>query len=280
MLKSVLALLIGIDLLVWGNIVLSSAIKSPEFYFLPVGQGDSSLANLPGGVQLLIDGGPVNGKAQENLEKVLGLKDRYIDLVMISHPQLDHFGGLIEVLKNYEVGAVLMDGQVSEGAAWQELEKVIREKKIPRIVLSAGDKIKYKNSIIDILNPKKGEWAKDVNDLSLVGILEASGVKFLFGGDMSAEKERQLAGLYDLDIDILKVSHHGSKYSSALEFLKEASPAVSIIGVGKNSYGHPTKEALGRLRDFSLKSYRTDLDGLVKIILENKKLKVYTEASS
>lgn len=270
----------AIDLLVWSFILFPAEAKNSELYFLPVGQGDSSLVNLAGGAQLLIDGGPINGKAQANLEKILGINDRYVDLVMISHPQLDHYGGLIEVLKNYEVGAVLTDGQTAESAAWQELEKVIRDKKIPQITLSTGDKIKYGDSVLDILSPQKGEWAKDVNDLSLVGILEVNGIKFLFGGDMSADKEKQLADLYDVNADILKVSHHGSKYSSNSDFLKEVSPAVSVIEVGKNSYGHPTKEALGRLANFSSQSYRTDLNGLVKIILENGKLKVYTETSS
>ncbi|MDP3999162.1 MAG: MBL fold metallo-hydrolase [bacterium] len=276
----ILGCAVAIDLLVWSFILFPAEAKNSELYFLPVGQGDSSLVNLAGGAQLLIDGGPINGKAQANLEKILGINDRYVDLVMISHPQLDHYGGLIEVLKNYEVGAVLTDGQTAESAAWQELEKVIRDKKIPQITLSTGDKIKYGDSVLDILSPQKGEWAKDVNDLSLVGILEVNGIKFLFGGDMSADKEKQLADLYDVNADILKVSHHGSKYSSNSDFLKEVSPAVSVIEVGKNSYGHPTKEALGRLANFSSQSYRTDLNGLVKIILENGKLKVYTETSS
>lgn len=277
MFKSVLALLIGIDVLVWGSIFAPKKAVNPELYFLPVGQGDSSLVNLPGGAQLLIDGGPVNGKAQENLEKILGLKDRCIDLVMVSHPQLDHYGGLIEVLKNYEIGAVLTDGQTSENATWQELEKVIEKKGIRKIALYSGDKIKYGDAVVSILSPKKGEWAKDLNDLSLVGVLETGGAKFLFGGDMSAEKEKQLANLYDVNIDILKVSHHGSKYSSNAEFLKEATPKVSIIGVGKNSYGHPTKEALGRLANIGSQIYRTDENGIVKLVLDRNKIKIYNQ---
>ena len=204
------------------------------------------------------------------------IKDRYIDLVMISHPQLDHFGGLIEILKNYKVGAVLTSNQTSEQAAWQELENVIKESGVRRIILAAGDKIKYQDSQMDILSPKDSDWAKDINDLSLATILTSGNFKAFFGGDISSEKEKQLADLYDLDVDVLKVSHHGSKFSSGSAFLKEASPAVAVVETGKNSYGHPTKEALQRLADFNSQIYRTDKNGLIKLVVEDSRLKMYT----
>ena len=174
-LSIVISCIVALDVLVWFFILYPAEAQNPELYFLPVGQGDSSLVNLPGpsagsgqAVQMLIDGGPVNGKARENLEKILPINDRYLDLVMISHPQLDHYGGLIEVLKNYEVGAVLFDGQRADGPNWAELEKAAREKKIPMVALYSGDAIKYRDSVFKILNPKPGEWAEDINDLSLV----------------------------------------------------------------------------------------------------------------
>ena len=151
------------------------------------------------------------------------------------------------------------------------------------VALYSGDAIKYRDSVFKILNPKPGEWAKDINDLSLVvlgrvysNVLKNIGIDVLFTGDISAEKEKELARLYDLNADILKVSHHGSKYSSDSDFLKKVSPAVSVIEVGKNSYGHPTKEALGRLANFSRQVYRTDENGLVKLVVDNDKIKVYT----
>ena len=252
-------------------------------YFLNVGQGDAIYIRTPDEQDILIDGGPVNGKARENLEKILPANDRYLDLVMISHPQLDHYGGLIEVLKNYEIGAVLFNGQRADGPNWAELEKAAREKKILMVALYSGDAIKYRDSVFKILNPKPGEWAEDINDLSLVvlgriysNVLKNIGIDILFTGDISAEKEKELARLYDLNADILKVSHHGSKYSSDSDFLKEVNPAVSIVEVGKNSYGHPTKDALGRLANFSSQVYRTDENGLVKLVVDNDKIKVYT----
>lgn len=282
-LKVALGTLVAIDLLVWYLILFPVEAKNLELYFLDVGQGDSSLVILAGGPKVLIDGGPINGKAQKNLETIFPINDRYIDLVMISHPQLDHYGGLIEVLKNYEVGAVLTSNQTSQNAAWQELERVIKEKKINRIVLAAGDKIKYQNSQFEILSPRQSDWAPDINDFSLVALLEHPyklenvGVSVLFTGDISSEKEKELADKYDVDVDVLKVSHHGSRFSSNSEFLKEASPLVSVIGVGKNSYGHPTREALSRLAHFSSQIYRTDRNGLIKVMIDSGKMKIYAK---
>lgn len=281
-LKLVLTVLVGLDVLVWVLILFSARSQNLELYFLDVRQGDASLVRLPGGVKMVIDGGPPNGNLQTNLERILSLSDRYLDLVMISHPQLDHFGGLIEVLKNYKIGAVLTSNQISKQAAWQELERVIKEKEIRRIILSAGDRIRYQDSVFNILSPRPTDFAKDVNDLSLVALLQhysnnlkIVGVSAIFTGDISAKKEKQLADLYDLDVDVLKVSHHGSKFSSDSAFLKEVSPVVSVVEVGKNSYGHPTKEALGRLANFSSQIYRTDRDGLVKLMVDDGKLKIY-----
>lgn len=274
--KIIVSVLIGVDLLIWALILFPVEIDKLQLYFFDIGQGDGAMIILPGGEKMIIDGGRPNGQLQANLENVLPTSDRYIDVVMISHPQLDHFGGLIDVLKNYNVGAVLTSDQVSEQAAWQELERVMKEKKIRRIVLSAGDKIRYQDSQFDILSPGVSEFAKDINDVSLVTILRSGGIKAFFGGDISAAKEKELAGKYDVDIDVLKVSHHGSKYSSDSVFLKEASPLVSVIGVGKNSYGHPTPQALSRLANIGSQVYRTDENGLIKLSVDGGKIQMYT----
>src|SRR3989344_9647457 len=104
-LKIIFGALIIVDAIIWILIFYPRQASGLELYFLEVGQGDGSLAICPGGVKILIDGGPINGLAQKNLENILSINDRYIDLIAVSHPQLDHFGGLIEIIKNYRVGA-------------------------------------------------------------------------------------------------------------------------------------------------------------------------------
>ena len=275
-LEIAIGVFIAIDVLIWGFILFGGGNSFQEIYFLNVGQGDSSLVILPGNVKILIDGGPANGLAQSNLEKILSFRDRYIDLIVVSHPQVDHFGGLIEIAKNYKIGAVITNGEESDSASWLEFRRILDGNKIPVIGLSAGDKIKYKDYSADILWPNKIGLG-GVNEQALTMILSGDGVGSFFGGDLDMTTEKELAVKYDVDVDILKVSHHGSKFSSDAEFLKEASPSFSIIEVGKNSYGHPTKEALKRLSDAGSKIFRTDLDGFIKIIIDNKNIKVFTE---
>ncbi len=277
-LKMATGTLILIDALVWIFILfpVDLAVGGLGLYFLDVGQGDSSLAVLPGGVKILIDGGPINGLLQKNLENILPINDRYIDLIIISHPQIDHFGGLIEVARNYKIGAVITGDLESENANWREFKNILKENNILRIILAGGDKIKYQDSQIDILLPSKKFIAKDVNDQSLAMLLNSGGIKAFFAGDLGGEMESRLAKFFDIDVDILKVSHHGSKFSSDSEFLKEASPLISVIEVGKNSYGHPTKEVLEKLEQIGSQIFRTDLNGLIKIIAENGKLKVFS----
>jgi competence protein ComEC len=269
---------IALDLIAWFLIFFPASLTGAELYFLKVGQGDSSLAVLPGkdgnGIKYLIDGGPLNGGLGENLGKIFKAGDRYIDLVFISHPQIDHFGGLLDILKNYKVGAVLYNGESSDDVNWRELNKIIDEKNIVKIALGAGDGIVYASSTVSVLNSFGS--AIGSNDSGLALFLKSEGLSALYAADLSAEAERAIVKNGNIGADVLKVSHHGSKYSSDPIFLKEVDPKISVIEVGKNSYGHPSKEALNRLADIGSQVFRTDLQGIIKIILEDGKIKVFS----
>ncbi len=267
--------------MIWSFVYAAEAPKNPELDFLSVGQGDSSLVMLPGfgggRIKVLIDGGPSNLLVQKNLEKILPAVDRYIDLAVISHPQLDHFGGLIELFKNYKIGAVLTSGLEGNQLAWRELKRIIKEKNIREIIVENGDRIRYKDFVFNVLLSEQPAREKEINDAGIVLLFSGRNMKAFFVADIGVKKEKELARLYNIDVDVLKVSHHGSKYSSASEFLKEATPAIAVIGVGKNSYGHPTKEAVARLASVGSQIFRTDTDGLVRVVADNGKLEVFTE---
>ena len=276
--KFVVILIFGLivfDIFIWRSIIFAGPNKNLEAYFLNVGQGDSELVILPGNVKVLIDGGP-NNKVLENLSKIFSATDRYIDLVILSHPQADHFNGLIDVFKNYQVGAFIYNGQSGTANSWQELVKAVKNSKTPAIVLAQGDKIHYQNNHLNFIYPDKIALKnKDLNDAALVGRLQNDDLTFLFTADIESKIEKILIQKYDLKTDVLKVSHHGSKYSSSNQFLKEARPKLSIIEVGKNSYGHPTKEVLNRLASVDSKIFRTDKDGMIKITADDGKLLVF-----
>ncbi|MBI5401480.1 MBL fold metallo-hydrolase [Candidatus Wolfebacteria bacterium] len=270
--------LIIFDGLVWHEIIFNAPNKNPEVYFLNVGQGDSEMVMLSNNVKILIDGGPANNKILENLSQILPRFDRRIDLVVMSHPQLDHFGGLIELFKRYDIGAFIWSGIENNTASFKELQKVIKENNIPEIILAEGDKIKYRGYDLEIIYPPKNlSGVKDLNDVALVLKFTSKNGTALFTADIGKNVENYLVKNFDLKSDILKVAHHGSKFSSTAEFLNEVLPKVSIIEVGKNSYGHPTKDVLARLADFGSKIFRTDKDGIIKLTLDNGQIKIFSQ---
>lgn len=275
----VLALLVSLDIFVWRTIILSKSSDNLEIYFFDVGQGDSELVVLPGGVQVLIDGGKGNQAVQE-LTSVLPFFDRYLDLVVLSHPETDHFLGLVDVLKNYQVGTFIYNGRQGVADSWPVLIESLKDKKIPAVTLAVGDRICYRESCFNVLSPTADFLkSKKTNDSCLVLDLSAAGTRALFAGDIGEKVENFLIRNYDLKVDILKVGHHGSKYSSSQNFLAKTSPQIAGIEVGKNSYGHPTPETLARLASVGAQIYRTDNNGTVKIVVakDSSEIQIFKE---
>ena len=257
-----------------------------EVDFFDVGQGDAIFIQTPEGRQILIDGGP-NSAILEKLGGSLPFWDRTIDLIILTHPENDHLTGLIEVLKNYEVGNILWTGIVRDTENYKEWERLIakeqgKEEKANIFIAKAGQKIylsgKNLNQYIEILYPfenLEGKSFKDSNDTSIVNKLIFGENSFLFSGDIykSAEKEILEKGRIDVDSDVLKISHHGSKTSSAEEFIAKVSPEVAVISAGKdNQYGHPSPETLEALEKYGITVLRTDAEGDIKIISNGKDL--------
>ncbi|HDH31714.1 MAG TPA: MBL fold metallo-hydrolase [Candidatus Wolfebacteria bacterium] len=269
--------LILFDVFVWKQVVFDSPNENLEVYFLEVGQGDSELVFLPGGVKILIDGGP-NSKILDELSSILRPTDRYIDLAVLSHPELDHFGGLIDVLKRYQIGAFIFNGRRGTAPAFHDLEKIIKENNIAAVVLGEGDGIKYIENQFSILSPSEEFLSSyELNDTTLVMKFENESVKILFTGDIDKKIEYYLIEKYDLNVDILKVAHHGSRFSSSEGFIKETSPKVSVIEVGKNSYGHPTKYVLNKLASIGSQIFRTDKNGTVKLVIDAENISIFNK---
>ena len=274
--------LAGFNLFIWYE-AIAGGIAELNLYFLKVGQGDSELAQLPGGVQVLIDGGPDKSVLFE-LAKIMPSNDRYIDLLVMTHPQTDHFAGFADVIERYKVGAFITTGREGESETWENFEEALIRKRIPVILVSAGDKIRYKDNLITVLAPNEELMrSKELNDTSLVLELESEGIKALFTGDIGFPTENRLllnlwlSDSHKLDIDVLKVGHHGSKFSTGANFLAATTPLISIIEVGRNRYGHPTEAVLNRLKQFGSQTYRTDENGTVRLRANDGKIAVYPE---
>ncbi len=283
--KIVFAIVLGLciaDVVLWsiafGNQV--GATKA-ELYFLDIGQGDSQLIVLPASagsrraVKILIDGGPT-GAVLDNLAKIFSPVDRRIDVLIMTHPQLDHFGGLIDVLQTYEVGVFLGSGRKADVEAYAELRETLVAHGVPYLQVEEGDALVIGDARLDILSPSEQEvLSGELNDTSVVALLTTPDFKALYTGDIGANVEERLAREHDVNVDVLKVGHHGSRFSSSEGFLKEVSPAVSVIEVGKNTYGHPTKTVLDRLLKYGSQIFRTDEQGMIKVVFENGEFQVF-----
>jgi len=276
-----LGLLIFLNILAWLTVYEISQPQSLEVNFFDVGQGDAIFIKDQKLHQVLIDGGP-DSTVLEKLGKEIPFWDNTLDLIILTHPEKDHVSGLIEVLKRYKVENILWTGILRDTSEFKEWEKLIESEGAKIFIAKSGQKIKWSRTVLDrfeVLYPFEslaGKEFKDSNNTSIVVKLIFGENSFLFTGDAYKSVERDLIekGI-DVDSDILKVAHHGSKTSSSEEFIKAVSPQEAIISVGKdNKYGHPHREVLETLAKYGINILRTDLNGDIKIICDSQSLKL------
>lgn len=241
-----------------------------KVYFFDVGQGDSIFIKTPEGKDILIDGGP-DSTVLEKLAEVMPFWDRYIDIVVLTHPHQDHIGGLFDILGRYKIDQILEPDLISEPDNMAYFNKIVGQNGSTQEHGAnnpvAGDKIVLgQNLEMNFLYPLTLQLSEeDLNNTSLIFQLKYKDEKFLFVGDATSEVEAKILNS-NLDSDFLKVGHHGSRYSSSTEFLAKVTPLVSIISVGEgNSFGHPTKDTLDRLSVVGSRILRTDRNGSIEI---------------
>jgi competence protein ComEC len=260
---------IFIFFLLFINIVLASIIFSfdnndLEVVFFDVGQGDSILIKK-GSDQILIDGGSSSQIILEKIGKKIPFWDRKIELMIATHPDHDHIGGLLGVMKNYKVEKIIDNSRENESEAFRKYLELINEKNIERLRGESGMNIKIGKANFEIFYPQAilENNSKDSNADSILGKLKYGKSAFLLTGDFPTKKEEVLfEGNFDISADILKIPHHGSKYSTSDEFLEKINPKEAIISVGdKNRYGHPSIEVLERLKNKKIEILRTDQMG-------------------
>jgi len=244
-----------------------------EVSFLSVGQGDAELIQIPAG-NILIDAGP-DAKILSELDQSLSFYDKTIDLFILSHPNKDHFNGLFDILERYEVRAVMLNNLSYSDSLFQKLLQELDKRKILIIEGMAGTKVSWgkQDNLLVIYPDMMVSANQDPNKFSLVNILTLGQNCFLFTGDIDTEVEKELLNDNLLsDIDVLKVAHHGSRFGSSELFLKTTNPEISVIEVGKNSYGHPTSETLNRLSQINSHIFRTDESGTIKVEVKDSKI--------
>ncbi|MDD5750813.1 MAG: ComEC/Rec2 family competence protein [Candidatus Pacebacteria bacterium] len=275
-------ILVSLFLLVLANVFVWQFVFSLDnnlkVVFFDVGQGDSIFIETPQGHQILIDGGP-GKRVSAKLGRVMPFWDRSLDLVVLTHPEYDHLSGLIEVLRRYEVKNILWTGIETSGGLFEQWQKALAAEKARVVFAHAGETIKAGNVFGFILSPREdlsGRTSdKGINETSVVLSLVFGANGFLFTGDIGEKTEKALLnGTGDIGADVLKVAHHGSKYSSSKEFLSSVAPRLAVISCGaNNSYGHPNKEVLSNLLEFGITVLRTDQKGDITITSDGSNFK-------
>lgn len=213
--------------------------QSRTFYveFLNVGQGDSIVINIPAYGKALVDTG-FNYQSNYLFARSSVFPICQIKSLFITHYDLDHAGGL-ERITRYCKKIAIYDN------------------------LSAGDTLTFANAVIKILNPPAKGYVRKDNDDSLVMLLKKGGFSALLTGDAGLGVLQTIVPSIPAGLDVYKVSHHGSRHNTSYELLDQLKPKYCVISVGKNTFGHPTKEVTDALEKAKCKTFRTDLDGSI-----------------
>lgn len=265
--------------------------------FCDVGQGDAAYVQFPDGRDMVIDGGP-NNSVLECLGRHMPFWDHHIDIVALSHPQKDHLQGLIALTQRYSIGSIIRSNVFATDEAFSLFERRIIEKNIPTRFMSAGDHVRIGNTSLLFMWPSKEQLSRfesaagaykqtameqsdkqvlgvqsgDLNDYCLVFDLRYGSFDVLFPGDADSHVESQYTDHIQAlnGIEVLKVPHHGSKTGMTKEFVEGARPKEAIISVGKNSYGHPSKESISLLEHIGAIIHRTDISGDIEIVSDGE----------
>lgn len=261
-------------------LIFSSPTQALEIYILDVGQGDAILIKTVDNKYVLVDAGPDENVTRE-LQDIMPFWDRTLDLVILTHPDQDHVGGMPAVFAYYDVNAVSFlpfedgnraFGEFQDTVSTQEIQnwKLIDDKDFSLGCCTFFDMLWPTSDIYDEcdIEIKKGNqscrW--DVNDTSASFVLVYKDFTMYFGGDLPSKYEEQIFSDNKYDLDAIKAGHHGSRTSTSLEFLELTHPEKAYISVGiDNKFGHPHQETLDNLEQFGVEIHRTDQEGRIEI---------------
>ncbi|MCD5385007.1 MAG: MBL fold metallo-hydrolase [Candidatus Pacebacteria bacterium] len=285
----IISLLLVLNIFSWVIIYDLDRLHQMEVVFFDVGQGNSALIRTPERHRILIDGGP-GSIILEKLAQEIPFWDKRIDLIILTHPHSDHLSGLIDVLGRYNVETILWTGVLSDTELSSSWDSHISNLDVR--IAQAGQRIRGSSFYLDILYPidsLEGLAVDDLNKSSIISRLVSENGSVIFMADALASNEKRIIKISDfcyknrgyysicrvmkINSDIIKIGHHGSRTSTLADFLERVSPSIAIISAGKdNYYGHPHKEILELLDNYDIRVLRTDIDGDIRVIIDNKNI--------
>lgn len=243
-----------------------------EVYYLDVGEADSILIR-EGNTNVLIDAGNnADGEKIVKFLKSLGIEN--FKYVFGTHAHEDHIGGIDDIINNFNVENFYMPDATTTTSTFEDVLDALLNKNMSLNIPKIGDKLAVQNGLLEIIYTGTDEV--DLNNTSIVIRLDYGATSFLFTGDATSAVEKQILNS-NIDVDVLKLGHHGSKYSTTLGFLNNVSPTYAVISVGKNnSYGHPHDATLNKLTNRNIKIYRTDEMGTIKTTSDGQNISFKT----
>jgi len=275
----------GVDILTEDS---SNKEKEIKITFLDIGQGDASFIEWPNGEQMLVDCSK-DARILGALGRAMEYYDKRIDYLLVTHPDLDHYGGCTDVLKRFDVDNIIYTGLNKNDKTWNFFWKTAQEEGAKIYEIDSRQEMHISNTVLDFIYPDHNlsvdrgipgvDKETSDNNASIVFKLSYGENGVLFTGDMEEDLEEYLVDNYgdQIEAELLKVGHHGSNTSSGQGFLDLVDPEVSIISVGKdNQYGHPSRRVIKRLERENSDIWRTDLQGDIILYLDLKSKKGYT----
>jgi len=268
--------LIIFNIVIW---VFVFAEKPKDFVrvsFLDVGQGDAILIQARNGNQVLFDAGP-NRKVLSELTKEMPFFDRSIDVLVATHPDRDHIGGFPEIVNRYKTRLFVDSYTSADTSIYSEFKGRLKSKNVSEIKARRGMVLDLKDgSFIEFLFPDRDVSELDPNDSSIIARYVFGEKCFLLTGDAPQKMEEYVLSLEsDMECDVLKVGHHGSKTSTSDIFVSAVRPKFAIISADKdNNYGHPHEEVLSILKKYNVEIFSTADLGTIRIETNGKNLSI------
>ena len=251
--------------------VINEVTSDLQIYYFDVGQADSILI-LNNDTAMLIDAGN-NADGPLLVDYIKNkLKINKIDIVVGTHPHEDHIGGIDDIINNFDIEDIYLPEVITTTKTFEDMITAIENKDLAISIPEKGEKFKLGEADFEVIYT--GTNDKDLNATSIIINMLYGEKAYLFTGDTTEEVEDTILNK-NIDIDVLKVAHHGSRYSSSYEFLKIATPEYAIVSVGEeNSYEHPHQEAINRIKKHTNNIYMTKDVGTILLTSDGKEIEI------
>ena len=269
----------------WGALGRAVLTGSPAsdaglaLHFLDVGQGDAAVLRTPSGHWVVVDAGPASEGSDAGRRVVAPFLERQgvrnLALIVVSHAHADHLGGVPALLARFRTGVVLEPGALVADQRYTAFLAELRTKGVRWHPAQGHERFTLDGVTFSVLHPVPGwaGWEEDVNEDSVVLLVEYGAFQALLSGDAGFPAEEAMAGRLR-PVDLLKVGHHGSRGSTGDGWLAALRPRVAVISVGRNDYGHPSPPTLARLSRHGVEVRRTDLEGTISVTTDGTRMTI------